>query len=114
MNQLREQALLKVKELDAMIRLHDEQVRVYADLLGTSIVPDLANEVIYDELGGKIPEGLTGDLYLELPMELSVLVEETECKEVLIETFERLTRLVDFWQTIVHHERKRVLSLVQR
>lgn len=114
MNQLREQALLKVKELDAMIRLHDEQVRVYADLLGTSIVPDLANDVIYGELGGQIPEGLTGDLYLELPFELSCLAEETECKAVLLHTFERLTRLVDFWQTIVHHERKRVLSLVQR
>ena len=108
MEQLRTQGMEQLKELGKAIRAHEENEQAYAKKLGLMILPDLANDVIFNELNGEIPEGLTGDLYLELPFELSIQVEDAETKEELTETLVMLECLIQFWNRVVQFEHERL------
>ena len=108
METLRAKVMNRLKDLNEVINQHEENEEYYRQLMGLTISPDLVNSVIFNELEGQIPEGINGDIYLEVPHELFYQAEEVKTRSELEKVADQVETLIDFWERIIVFENQRI------
>lgn len=111
METLRTKVMERLKDLNKKIACHDENEECYRQLMGLTVGPDLVNSIVFEELGGKIPDEITGDIYMEMPLELHYQVEEVKTKAELENVANQIEVLISFWEQILFFEKQRIGEL---